>query len=121
MRLREFMKGPAAVANRAPVLSFFALAFLFTWSLLPFTSVSIWVSLIALCGPVAAAVAVSLLRPPEWREFRGRLTDWRIPPRWYLLAILLPVLISALRSGIEYFVGAKGPIEPQPIDLLSAV
>jgi len=109
-----------AVLRRAPVASYFALAFLFTWSLLPLAARSIAASLVALCGPAAAAFLVSAAAAPEERRaFRARLTAWRIPPGVFLVALLLPLPISALRSGLEWALGARGSIELLPVTPLA--
>ena len=112
----------AVVARRAPVASYVALAFLFTWALLPLASRSIAVSLVALCGPAFAALAVVAAGGREDRgDFFARLTAWRVSPAWYVVALLLPLLISALRSGAELAWGARGDIRAQPISVLSLV
>ena len=112
----------AQLIARAPVATYFGLALLFTWSLLPFAKSSIPVSFLALFGPAAAAVIVAAASGrQELLALRRRVTDWRIPPRWYLCAVLLPLPISALRSGIEYALGARGPIQLQPISPLGLV
>jgi membrane protease YdiL (CAAX protease family) len=101
--------------------SYFVLAFLFTRSLLPLASRSIAFSLAALCGPAAAAIIVSTVSGRQERSaFLGRVIDWRLPARWYLLAVLLPLPITLLRSGLEYVHSAAGPITLQPITALNA-
>lgn len=115
----------AVLAQRAgawPVVTFFALAYLFTWALLPFTTLSLAFSLVALCGPAAAAVlTAALIGPAALDDLRRRVTHWRVALRLYMLALLLPLPISALRSGVEYLLGARGPIELQPITVLNLV
>jgi membrane protease YdiL (CAAX protease family) len=97
------------------------LAFGFTWSLLPLAATSLPVSLIALCGPAVAALAVTAAADPtERRAFRARLTRWRIPIRWYLLALAIPWPVSLLRSGIEYAC-VGGRVELLPPSMLGAV
>jgi membrane protease YdiL (CAAX protease family) len=108
--------------RRAPLPSYFGLTFLFTWSLLPTASTSIPASLVALCGPAVAAFVVAASTGGEaWRRFSLRMTHWRIPVHWYLLALLLPIPITALRSGFEYVWGARGAIEVQPISALGLI
>ena len=122
MRIGHYLHRSAEVVKRSPVITFFILAFLFTWSLLPLSYSSILFSLAALCGPAVAAIVVSLIcGKQKWEKFRQRLTDWKISPVWYGLALLLPIVVSALRSGIEYLAGAHGAIELQPINTLSIV
>jgi membrane protease YdiL (CAAX protease family) len=45
----------------------------------------------------------------------------RFSARWYLLAVLLPLPISALAGGLESLWGAPGPTERQPISTLGIV
>lgn len=107
---------------RRPLLTFFALAFAFTWALLPLARSSIAVSLLALCGPAVAAVVTAALAGREVRRaLWHRTAVWRLPLRWYLLALLLPFPISLLASGIGLLLGAQGEIAPIPINPLSLV
>jgi membrane protease YdiL (CAAX protease family) len=103
-------------------VSYVGLAFLFTWSLLPVAATSIAVSLVALCGPAVAALVVTAGGSREERQhFFTRVTDWRIAPPWYLVALLLPLPITAFRSGLEYALGARGGVELQAISALGVV
>lgn len=112
----------AAWIRRAPLAAFFAIAFLFTWSLLPLAAASIPVSLLALCGPAAAAFAVTAAcGREEWRPFLGRMFAWRIAPAWYAFALLLPLPVTALRSGLEHVLGARGTFEFVPVTILGLV
>lgn len=109
-------------SRRASLAGFFGLAFLFTWALLPFAASSIPVSLVALCGPAVAAFAMAAAGGrEERREFFARLTAWRVAPPWYALALLLPLPITAVRSGLEFALGARGAIEPLPVSALGLV
>ncbi|MBK9214146.1 MAG: CPBP family intramembrane metalloprotease [Chloracidobacterium sp.] len=79
-------------------------------------------SLLALCGPAVAAWVVTVAdSATERRNFVGRLRCWRLPLRWYIAALLLPLAISALRSVSELFLGATGPIQPQPVSTLGLI
>jgi membrane protease YdiL (CAAX protease family) len=44
-----------------------------------------------------------------------------VPVRWYVIALLLPLVVTALRTAIETFSGVVGPVELQPIAALSLV
>ena len=110
------------LVRRFPLGSFIAIAFLFTWALLPVAATSLAVSLLALCGPAVAAILVAAARrSTEWRALVGRATDWRVGLRWYALALLLPLPISAFRSLVERAAGAPGAIVLQPVSGLSLV
>lgn len=108
--------------RQSPLVCFFLLAFIFTWSLLPMASVSISASLLALCGPAFAAGLVSVATSrEEQRQFNSRLTAWRISPTWYLLALLLPLPVTAFRSLLEGWLGAEGEMTLQPITPLGLI
>jgi membrane protease YdiL (CAAX protease family) len=112
----------ASVVRRWPLTTFFGLTVAFTWALLPLAGTSIAFSLIALCGPAAAALATAaLLGFAELNALRGRVMRWRVPGRWYLLALVLPLPASALASGLAYLAGAAGPVRFQEISALQAV
>ncbi|MBK7143117.1 MAG: CPBP family intramembrane metalloprotease [bacterium] len=120
------MKGPAALLvkliDQNPLISFFVLTYVFTWSLLPLAATSIPASLVALCGPAFAAMVVAACeKQRERREFYARVTDWRIPPGWYLLALLLPLPITVFRSYLEQLLGAQGEMVIQPISVLGLI
>jgi membrane protease YdiL (CAAX protease family) len=107
---------------RSPLTAYFALAFALTWALLPFAQASRGTALLALFGPAAAAViAAAWGGRQQLRDLRGRIMEWRVPIRWYVVALLLPLPISALASGLEYLWGAHGPIRPQPITVLGVL
>jgi membrane protease YdiL (CAAX protease family) len=110
------------LARRCPLTIFILFTFAFTWALLPRASLSVAVSLLALCGPAVAALATAGLRgPEELRALRDRITSWRVPARWHLLALLAPLPISALASSLQYLAGARGPVHLMPISALQAV
>lgn len=110
------------VTRRAPIATFLVLTFGFTWALLPLASASIAISLVALCGPAVAALVTAALRGrAAWRELLSRITRWRVPLRWYLLALLAPLPISTLASGLEVLAGAPGPVHLMPVNALQAV
>jgi membrane protease YdiL (CAAX protease family) len=111
-----------AWVQRHQLLTFFVLAFAFTWALLPSAGLSIPISLLALTGPAVAALATAVLSGRgELSDLRLRVTMWRVPARWYAVALLLPLLVTALRTAIETFSGVVGPVELQPIAFLSMV
>jgi membrane protease YdiL (CAAX protease family) len=113
---------PFEIARRFPLSTFLALAFALTWSLLPAARASVAVSFLALWGPAVAALATAALRgPQDLRVLGDRIALWRAPARWYLLALLAPLPISALASGLAVLAGAPGPIHLQPVSGLQAV
>lgn len=96
------------------------MAFAFTWALLPYAGGSIPISLVALTGPAVAALATAVLAGRrELNDLAARVTAWHLPVRWYAIALLLPLAVTALRTAIETFSGVVGSVELQPIALLS--
>lgn len=96
--------------NRFPLLSYFLLAYLFTWVIeVPMAlgvrgvidlHLPLWVEALAAFGPFLAAVIV--LRVTRGRggvnELLASLCRWRVPPLWAALTIVPPfvVLLAAL-------------------------
>jgi membrane protease YdiL (CAAX protease family) len=108
--------------QRHQLITFFAIAFAFTWALLPYAAGSIPISLVALTGPaVAAFTTAALAGRREVNDLARRVTAWRVPVRWYAIALLLPLGVTALRTAIETVMEVDGPVELQPIALLSLV
>jgi membrane protease YdiL (CAAX protease family) len=108
--------------RRNSLVTFFGLAYSFTWILLPFARDSVLMALVALLGPAAAAVTTAALcGREELGRLRRRTLLWRVPLRWYLIALVIPLPVSALRTGIELLWGAAGPIHWQPISALGLI
>jgi membrane protease YdiL (CAAX protease family) len=102
--------------------AFFILACAFTWALLPFAGRSVAAGLVGLWGPaVAAALVASVAGVDAWRDLRTRILRWRVPVRWYLVALLLPILVSGFRTAVESIAGAAGPVEFQPVSALGLI
>lgn len=111
-----------AAFSRHPLTTFFLLAFAFTWVLLPAAGGSIAVSLVALCGPAAAALLTGAVSGRKHlNDLAARSLRWRVPLRWYLFALLVPLVVSALRTAIELLLVEGGPVRFQPISGLSIV
>ncbi|MCE3293365.1 MAG: hypothetical protein K0Q84_2302, partial [Arthrobacter sp.] len=71
---------------------FFILAFLISWLIWPLTLLNPASSPMAPFGPAVAAVVVTLISEGQEGLLRlvRQLGRWRIPGRWYLVAIGLP-------------------------------
>src|SRR5262245_13373336 len=108
--------------TRRPLLTFFVLAFALTWALLPLARYSVAIAVTSLLAPAAAAfITAARLGPDARRDLRERIVRWRVPLVWYVVALVLPLVVSALRTGIERLLGGPGPIQFQPINALSLV
>jgi membrane protease YdiL (CAAX protease family) len=107
---------------KSPLVTFFVLAFAFTWALLPFARDSVLIGVVALSGPAAAAfVAAGLGGRDGLNDLRRRISLWRVPIRWYVLALAIPIVASALRTGIEVLVSDAGVVRFQQVTLLALI
>jgi uncharacterized protein len=100
---------------------FFFLAYLFTWSnWLPqaltsrgLTSIQVpgFLTILAGYGPALAAIIVASLAYGRQglRELFGRLLRWRVGIQWYLIALLLPALVTFLAISINNLTGGPSP------------
>lgn len=55
-------------------------------------------------GPALAGALVTYLRGESLRTWAAGIVDWRVPPRWYLLALGIPAL-AALGASALYLWG----------------
>jgi membrane protease YdiL (CAAX protease family) len=49
-------------------------------------------------GPFLAALLVTWIGSDSVRAWARRIVDWRVAPRWYLAALVIPLLVVALTS-----------------------
>lgn len=103
------------------LLSFFFLAYLFTWSnWIPqalnsrgIASIQVpgFVTLLSGYGPALAAIIVVSLAN-GWqgvRELFGRLLKWRVGIQWYFVALFMPVFVITLALVINKWTGGTTP------------
>jgi membrane protease YdiL (CAAX protease family) len=96
------LRGRAAAAfRRHPLVVFFLLTFVLTWSLVPFGS-------FAAFGPLVAAFAVAAVTGGRTalRAWARQLVNWRVSPRWYVVAVVLPLLVLAVAVAVNVAAGA---------------
>ena len=80
------------------------------------------ISLVALCGPaVSAFIVAALSGGGALRDLRDRIMRWRVPFRWYAIALLTPIAASGLARAIEILLGAPATIHFLPITGLQLV
>ena len=106
-----------------PILSFVVLACLFGWARfiaaffglgsnpggLPF-------------GPIVAAVIVTACQGrTELRSWGRRLRSWRVAPKWYLIAFLVPAALHFLNVLVNHALGAPLPTLAQLAEFPSAL
>jgi len=96
--------------NRFPLLSYFFLAYLFTWAIeVPMAlgirgfidfHLPLWVEALAAFGPfVAAVIVLRVTQGPEGvSRLLASLVKWRVPPLWFVVTVVPPflVMIAAL-------------------------
>ena len=101
----------ANVIRRHPLPAFFLLAYAFSWW--PAISYALTGTgpTILSCGPFLAAVAVLSLtggRPGLKALFRS-MRKWRVGARWWAVAILAPVVMTAIATALNVAFGAPTP------------
>jgi uncharacterized protein len=101
----------ALAIRRRPLVWFFVLTFAFSW----WPSLTYWLTgsgpTILGCGPFLGALAVLSVmsgRQGVKALFRS-MVKWRVPVRWWALAILGPILLSALATMLNIALGAPVP------------
>jgi len=101
-RLRPSLKvRTAATFNRHPLVAFFALTFVLTWSLVPVGSFAAFGPLVA--AALVAAVTGGKTALTTWAR---QLIHWRVPLRWYLVSVLLPLLVVVVAFAVDVASGA---------------
>lgn len=111
-----------AWARQHPLAMFVVLAYGITWAMLPLAHRYTHFGVLALLGPAVAAVITARCYAGDapgalW----SRVLRWRVPVRWYLIALVLPLPISLLAGVAANHLGATGPIEPVPITMLGMI
>jgi membrane protease YdiL (CAAX protease family) len=105
------MKSLRVLGTCRPLLMFFALAFGLSWGNV-FLSTA-WPSFPFLFpyGPLLAALIVAgVTRGTDGlKELANRCLRWRVGPRWYAAAILVPVALALAAVGLNVLLGAPMP------------
>jgi membrane protease YdiL (CAAX protease family) len=107
--------GPAFVEDH-PVGVFFAAALAISWGLWTLAFAGLGggetftqaMMIPGAFGPALAAALVTYLRGDSLRAWAAQIVDWRVAPRWYLLAVGLPALAAVGATALYLFGG--GPV-----------
>jgi membrane protease YdiL (CAAX protease family) len=98
-------------ARRRPLATFFVLAYGLTWlAVVPYALGAFPVPMFP-CGPFLAALVVTPLVGgwPATAALLRRLVQWRAGLRWYALALLLPLGVTAAAAAATVALGAPAP------------
>jgi len=98
-----------SVVKRRPIITFFVLAYVLTWPVIPLVSVSPLLGLPGLFGPALAAIVVAYLAGGKsgLRDLASRLVRWRVGARWYAVALGLPAVLALTSTGLHLLLGAS--------------
>jgi len=96
-------------ARRRDLPLYFVLAFLLSWWPWPLVAVNPDSSPMVPFGPLLAAVIAAALTGGlrGLRRLVAQLGRWPSSPRWYLIALLVPVLITGLAAGLTVALGGS--------------
>jgi membrane protease YdiL (CAAX protease family) len=98
------MPGVSRAIKRHPIITFFVLTYVITWSFVPFGSFGAF-------GPLIAAVIVAALTRglAGLKELGLRMIRWRVRWYWYVVAIGLPLAIHGLSVLFNQWAGIGIP------------
>lgn len=80
--------------RKHPLIAYFVLAYALTWWVYPLLRFNPLIGLLGLFGPALAAIVVAASTEGRIgvRALLGRTVRWRVPVRWYVVAIGLPAV-----------------------------
>lgn len=105
---RSPTEGVRGWVGRHPLVAFFLLAYLFSWSLWGISAVGGGpvAFLLGGLGPFAAAIVVTVLCGRSLTGWLRSLLVWRVSPLYYALALLFPVLLFAVVNFVMFLLGS---------------
>jgi membrane protease YdiL (CAAX protease family) len=117
------MDGIKSLVMRHPLVTYFILAYALTWVLAPLLTISLLLGVVGLLMPAVAAIVVTALTEgkPGVTTLLQRLKLWRVGLRWYVVALGLPVLLSAAVVALSILLGAPAQVEFSPVSLLTMI
>lgn len=112
-----------SVAKRYPLTLFFIIAFMLTWLFTGLIVVSPVFAVPGLLMPAMAAWTVTNLGEGRFGALKleHRLKNWRVDPLWYLIALVLPLLLSLGIALGGFLVNADGPVTLVKLTPLAAI
>lgn len=116
----------SAAVRRRQVLSFLVVAFVWTWivawlvrgTLAPSSMLATRVlTAPAAWGPLVGAAFVTWASGGNLREWAGQVTEWRVKPKWYLVAFLLPIAAGEVPNLLYALAGVPLRFPRYPVGL----
>jgi membrane protease YdiL (CAAX protease family) len=106
-----------------PLVTYFVLAYALTWMLAPLLTISLLLGVAGLMMPAVAAIVVIAMTEgkPGLKSLWQRLKLWRVGLRWYVVALGLPVLLSAIVVALSILLGAPAQVEFSSVSLLTLI
>ena len=94
------------VIKRRPLTSFFVLACLLSWWAWPLYALDLAPTPIVGFGPFLAALVVLGVTHGKAGivDLLRRIVHWRVGPKWYAVALLLPVAVTLAAAALNIFV-----------------
>jgi len=104
-------------ARRHRLAIFFVLAFALSWFPWPLVLLNPDSSAMVPFGPLLAAVVAAALSggSRSVRALLGQLRHWRAGPRWYLAALLTPMLVTGTAAAIT-LISTSAVVVHRPLD-----
>jgi hypothetical protein len=100
-----------SAVRRYPLITFFVLAYLFSWWPWPLYALGLAPGYIIGFGPFLAELVVLALTRGKgailW--LLKRIVRWRVGPMWYAVALLLPVGVALVGTVLNVLLGAQPP------------
>ena len=109
------MSAISALVRRHALTTFFLLAYALSWWAWPLYALGLFPNPVASFGPFLAAIVVLALTEGKAGLvglFR-RMVRWRVAPGWYAVALLLPVVLTAVATVLNVMLGAQAPSPAQ--------
>jgi uncharacterized protein len=109
------MSAISALVRRHALTTFFLLAYALSWWAWPLYALGLFPNPVASFGPFLAAIVVLALTEGKAGIvglFR-RMVRWRVAPGWYAVALLLPVVLTAIATMLNVMLGAQAPSRAQ--------
>src|SRR4029453_19153386 len=109
------MSAISALVRRHALTTFFLLSYALSWWAWPLYALGLFPNPVASFGPFVAAIVVLALTEGKAGLvglFR-RMVRWRVAHGWYVVALFLPVVLTAVATVLNVKLGAETPSPAQ--------